>query len=166
MTSKINDIPVRLERVGRKITHRLSKNKIPGSNKNPIDSLGYDGLKLTVEGYALNLTDYDQLTKEVFSGPVKLYIKDGWYYNAILEDYGAPTNDEEINYHPFSWVFACEEPFMYSDTRDSKIFNITSADFNFGGTTLITDGNVYSEPDYKIETSEDEGVFLSQTNKL
>lgn len=164
--AKIDDIPVRLESVDRKITHRLSKNNIPGSNKSPIDDLGYTGLSLTVNGYTLNRTDYNTLMAKVFSGPIRLYLYDEWYYNAILADYGSPTFDDSIDYHPFNLKFDCEEPFSYKDDEESKIFNITSAIYEFGGATIKTTGNVYSEPDYQIDTSEDEGVFLRQDNYL
>lgn len=164
--SSINNITVRVESATRKTKRRLFKNNIPGANRNPIDSLGFDGLTITVKGYALNQTDYDQLIGEVASGPVELSLRTGWYYVAILGPISSPVLVDDVDYFPFDFTFECEEPFQYSETLNSVETSITSLEETFGGSSITTSGNAPSDPSFKITASSDEGAFLLQTNRL
>jgi hypothetical protein len=166
MMASINDITVRVENATRKTKRRLFKNNIPGANRNPIDSLGFDGLTIAVKGYALNQTDYDQLIGEVAAGPVELSLRTGWYYIAILGPISSPIIVDDVDYFPFDFTFECEEPFAYSTTLNSVETSITSLDETFGGTNITTTGNAPSEPDFIVTAASTEGVFLSQVNKL
>lgn len=125
MSSKINTTNVRIEDTKRKITQRLFNNSIPGSNKNPIDTLGFDGLTISVKGYATTSEDYDTIVAEIMAAPFKLYLKDDWYYNAVLKEFGV-SNLNSDNYFPFDMRLSCEEPYMYSDEEINIIESITT----------------------------------------
>lgn len=169
MTTKINTTPVRIESAKRKITQRLFKNNIPGGNRNPIDTLGFNGLTISVKGYARTDYDYDTLMSEIFVAPFKLYLKDDWYYNGILEDFNVPTLDS-LNYYPFDMKVACEEPYMYSDTETTKSKTITTNNQEWSadddGFGIVTNGTVEAVPDIKITCSIAEQVLISQTSKM
>ena len=169
MTTKINTTPVHIESAKRKITQRLFKNNIPGGNRNPIDTLGFNGLTISVKGYARTDYDYDTLMSEIFAASFKLYLKDDWYYNGVLEDFNVPTLDSE-NYFPFDMKVACEEPFMYSDTETTKSKTITNNNQEWSadddGFGIVTNGNVTAVPDIKVTNSSSSTASVSQTSKF
>jgi len=153
MSTQINTTPVRIESAKRKITQRLFKNNIPGSNRNPIDSLGFNGLTINVKGYARTSDDYDTIVSEIFAAPIKLYLRDDWYYNGVLEDFNVPTLESE-NYFPFNMKIACEEPYMYSDDEITRTKTITTNNQEWSadddGYDIITNGTVNTSPDIKV----------------
>lgn len=153
MSTQINTTSVRIESAKRKITQRLFKNNIPGGNRNPIDTLGFNGLTINVKGYARTPEDYDTVVSEIFSAPFKLYLKDDWYYNGILSDFNVPTLDS-LNYYPFDMKVECEEPYMYSDTETIRSKTITSNNQEWSadddGFGIVTNGNVKAVPDIKV----------------
>jgi len=164
--ASINDITVRVEEATRKTKQRLFRNNIPGANRNPIDALGFDGLTIKVKGYALNETDYDEIIAAVSSGTVQLSLRSGWYYAASLENISSPILVDDVDYYPFDFSFACEEPYQYSETLNTVTASINSLEESFGGTSITTTGNAPSEPNFEITASSDKGTFLSQTNKI
>ena len=169
MTTQINTTPVRIESAKRKITQRLFKNNIPGGDRNPIDTLGFNGLTINVKGYARTPEDYDTIVSEIFSAPFKLYLKDDWYYNGILADFNVPTLDS-LNYYPFDMKIECEEPYMYSDTETTRSKTITANNQEWSadddGFGIVTNGNVKAVPDIKVTNSSTSTVSISQTSKF
>jgi hypothetical protein len=112
---KINDLDVIFTSATPVMKQKTVINKLPGSNHNPIDRLGFDGLEWRIEGYCVHNEDYDDLITELTSGVVKLYMRDGWYYNAVLIDLTFIDSGRSEHFISYRAKFNCETPYEISD---------------------------------------------------
>ena len=168
MATKINDIDVRLDagkKPTRKLTRRMSQTGIPGGIRNPIDKLGFTGLSFSVEGYTTNEPEFDEIIVEVLSDEVKLYLQDDWFYYVTAAGIDSPMEESNVDYFPYKVNFKTEEPLRYSDTVNEFSVSITSNEQTFGGTTIVTDGNIYTKPDVILTGASTASSILSQTEK-
>ena len=168
MTTKINDIYVRLDagkKPTRKLTRKMSQTNIPGSIRNPIDKLGFMGLSFSVEGYTTNEPDFDELMAEVLSDDVKLYLSDDWFYYITTAVIDSPVEEYGVDYFPYKISLKTEEPLRYNDTINEFSVSITSNEQIFGGTSIVTDGNIYTQPDIILTGASTAASILSQTEK-
>jgi len=165
MITKINNTDIRITKSKRKLSRRTSQNQIPGSISNPIDKMGFSGLSIELEAYALDADDYDTIIAELLSDSVKLYVRANWYYDVTVVDLDIPVEESDVGYFPFKAKFISEEPLMYSDELKEVAVNITENNQTFGGTSITTDGNIYSKPDIILTGSTVSASILSQMEK-
>lgn len=168
MTTKINNTVIRVDAgrlPTRKLTRRMAQTGIPGGIRNPIDKLGFKGLSFSVDAYTTNEYDFDTVIAEVLSDSVKLYLQDDWFYYVTAENIDSPMEESGVDYFPFKATFKTEEPLRYSDAVNEFSVSITSNEQTFGGTTIVTDGNIYTKPDIILTGASTAASILSQTEK-
>jgi hypothetical protein len=166
--TKINDLTIRMNAgtlPTRKLTRRMSQIGIPGGIRNPIDKLGFAGLSFSVSAYTTNEYDFDEMIAELLSDIVKLYIQDDWFYYVTVENIDSPIEETGVDYFPYKVSLKTEEPLRYSDAINEFSVSITTNNQTFGGTTITTDGNIYTKPDIILTGSSADSVILSQTEK-
>lgn len=163
MITKINDIDIRIEEIGRTTYQRVSQSAISGTPNNPIDKLGFAGLTFDLKAYALSEADFDELMAELYEDDVELHVRIGWFYYATVTKLKGKFEESDVDYYPLDVTFKTEEPFAYSTESYDISVNITTNNQTFGGSTIQTYGNVNTVPNITITGGTDDATILTQS---
>ena len=147
---QINTTPIRITNKKMRLKKRVPRSGSPGSDINPISSMGFGGIDISARCYATSLYDYNDIMEELNSGAFKFYVRDGWYYNTILADLDKSDDVEGASVFPFNVKCITEEPYEYSDEVFSSIKTLSSIDQTWStddsGDAITSFGNVVSKP--------------------
>lgn len=171
--ASINGTVFTLKIISISIVHRNRQISIVGSNDNPIEDYGYDGLSIEISGAEYSQSDYDDVIAEFMqTGEHILIIRPGWEYrvhSVRLNPVGREGYGDDL-YYPYSLSMLTRTPFQYSTTDISRPKTITSNNQEWSAdnsaNNISTAGTVDTPVDIEITASSTPGTAqetISQT---
>jgi len=124
----IEGVTFNLSNVSFKTVPRNFSHSIPGYDSNPVTSMGYEGLSISVEGFEVDGDTYDEVVAAFLSNGRKvLSVRDGWKYDVYSVQHTI-TNGRGItdNYFPYSFDLITSEPYQHSINTNYRSVKITS----------------------------------------
>jgi len=163
---RLNDVEIRVTKLTRKFSRNVSKNSVPGQALRRIDRLGFTGMDITIEAYAIDESDFDEFMALLVSDDVdylKFYINDYWYYRVTAEVMDMPDVEDIDAYTPMKIKLSTEEPMRYSENVNTVTDSITSS----GDTTtgILTNGTAFSHPTITV-TGTDRGALFQMPGPI
>ena len=166
---QINTTPIRITNKKMRLKKRVPRSGSPGSDINPISSMGFGGIDISARCYATSLYDYNDIMEELNNGAFKFYVRDGWYYNTILADLDISDDVEGASFFPFNVKCITEEPYEYSDEIFSSVKTLSSIDQTWStddsGDAITSFGNVVSKPTITV-TGAGWGTYVNVGKQL
>lgn len=171
--ASINGTTCNIKVVDISIVHRNRSVSIVGSNNNPIEDYGYDGLSITISGVEYSQSDYDDVIAEFMkTGKQILIIRSGWEYrvHSVRMNQVGTEGYADDKFYPYSLTMLTRTPFQYSTTDISRPKTITSNNQEWSAdnsaNNISTAGTVDTQVDIKLEASNTpsaESATISQT---
>lgn len=158
--ASINGTTCNIKVVDISIIHRNRSISIVGSNNNPVEDYGFEGLSITISGVEYSQSDYDDVIAEFMkTGKQILIIRSDWEYrvhSARLNQVGKDGYADD-KYYPYSLTMKTRTPFQYSTTDISRPKTITSNNQEWSAdnsaNNISTAGTVDTPVDIEITAS-------------